>query len=80
MAVIYADNGFGELVNIQSPYGGTTTVFAKEDGILQRYIVDHHDHVAAIKIVREHLGHQRSLRGHWNGARPVLALVEGAMQ
>lgn len=72
----YADNGFGELVNTENPYGKTTTVYTKDGGQLAEFTADTPDHQAAISVVRQALGHTALGRGRWN-APPVLALIKG---
>lgn len=75
----FADNGFGELVNTANPYGKTTTVYTREDGVLAQFTADTPDHVIAIAMVRKALGHSALGRGRWSGP-PVLALIEGNQQ
>lgn len=72
----YADNGFGELVNIANPYGKTTTVYSREGGKLAEFTVDSGNHETSISEVRKALGHTALGRGRWNGP-PVLALIKG---
>lgn len=79
MAVVYADNGFGDLVNVQNPYGRTTTVYAKEGGALAQFTADTPDHGLAISMVRQALGHMALGRGKWD-APPVLALIKGGKE
>lgn len=73
----YADDGFGNLVPLSSPFGKTTTCYMRDNGKLARYECWTPDHALAIDVVRSELGHIRlSRNGKWSGG-PVLAIIAG---
>lgn len=72
-----ADDGFGNLVPISSPYGKTTTLFMRNGNNLEKYECETPDHVVAIDAMRKELRDCRLNRfGKW-AAGPILALIEG---
>ncbi|MEN5181748.1 hypothetical protein ABE501_18455 [Comamonas testosteroni] len=63
----------GELV----PADPKTSVFLRSGKELRQFEAGTSDHVQAISMVREHLGHRPVGRnGKWSGG-PVLALIQG---
>ena len=52
----YADDGYGNLVSIDNPYGRTTKVYAKVGNELRAYEVSTPDFLHAINTVREEIG------------------------
>ena len=72
----YADDSFGNMVNVLEPYGRTTRVYCRIDGSLSQFDIGTADHEKAIEAVRHHLGHHKLNRyGRWNGS-PVLAIID----
>jgi hypothetical protein len=77
----YADNGFGELVEIANPYGHTTRVYVRHEGALAMFVVEAKDHVVASTTVCEHLGYETVMRfGRYRRPSPVLAVIDGGKQ
>lgn len=66
---LLADDGYGNLVSIRSPYGTLIKVYARVDGQLTTYEVDTADHVEAIREVRWEI--------RPSGYSPVLAVIDG---
>lgn len=71
-ASLLADDGFGNLVSVRSPYGISTTVYARIKGQLGAFKVDTEDHVEAIREVRWELRRSAS--------SAVLAVIGGGAQ
>lgn len=71
-----ADDGFGNLVPINNPYGAFTKVYMRFDGKLAMYEVGTADHAAAIDMVRKTNNDHclSSRRGRWRDG-PCLAVV-----
>ena len=69
-----ADDGFGNLVPVNSPYGAMTKVYTRLDGMLAQFNVETADHVDAIAEVRRGLKDVKLTARRWRGG-PVLAVI-----
>ena len=76
----FADDGFGNLVRVDNPYGEYMQIFVKLNGKLARFDVGTTDHVIAIDAVRKDMvasyGDMHLSRARWKNG-PVLALLIG---
>lgn len=71
----YADNGFGELVPVNSPFGITTRVYMRLGGKLAQFEASTPSHVDAIDAVRRaNNDHRLNRYGRWRDG-PVLAVI-----
>lgn len=70
----YADNGFGDLVEVRNPFGFTTTVYTRINGVLASFEAGTQDHAQAIAVVRKSLHDVRLSADRWKNG-PVLAVV-----
>lgn len=70
----YADDGFGNMVDVLNPFGFTTRVYMRIDGKLASFDAGTRDHAQAIAVVRKSLGDVRLSADRWTNG-PVFAIV-----
>lgn len=71
----YADDGFGNMVDVENPHGVETRVYTKIGGKIASFDVGTPDYVQAIRVVRQSLGDVALSRtGRWKNG-PVFAVV-----